>query len=732
MAGLAALLSFGSDRTTTQTLQGLSAALAPRGAEETIAEYGAARLLMRSALPRIHEIEETAIIVDGIAEVSSLVGRYLRHGPAALLHGEDPYALILADIGGLVLCRHLDGPPLYYTRSRGAVIVASEPSALLAAGVQAAVDETTVTRFLATGSCDEVPATFFQGIRRVLPGQVVEVTAHTDAGGRSEGWAIRAHPPVSQRQVPARMALLRGKSGTERTGVLMAGAGHPDIAIPTAALLGATISSAGTPRAVPVYSATFPGLTAGSFPQAVLGPLADSSVRHRAIPLYADEFDVDGYLADLGEPIPGLWGYLLWAIAKATAGEADVLLSAAGWNAPHGHLSRLSDRIGSRYGVMVRFPYCDVERGDPAVRHEIQMLAERTLPPASVRAATSHGSHIESPVSEVLQRLRSEIAGVLLYPRDARPDHHALATLSNLDKASSASIDRLWRRYVLERWLATVIAPKQATVPTARPASAAKPVEVSASGRSWQRRMLVTESFAAGDRLAEKLAWYVTEFATSADKQARQALRQPWYLLVAAKPVAVTQGRARAIWEIEPGRLARGLVRLAGQKIRHTDPWSMQAAIEEGGTIRVASGALCAAIGSLSWYEKFSGAKARSVSPPREHACPPAHLAVVSAPKHANGVASELLSALRRALPEEIFASLQGCAIVSADAEGVRQLGWAGAKAPAAQLIRRLCEGNPFGQGDERTPVLIALGSPAGKPAAQGKKSGKRQPSRRR
>jgi hypothetical protein len=448
--------------------------------------------------------------------------------------------------------------------------------------------------------------------------------------------------------------------------------------------------------------------------------------------LYTDEFDLDGYVSDLGEPAPGLWSYLLWAIAKATAGEADVLLSAAGWNVPGGHLSRLADRIAARYGVILRFPYRDVDRGDGGVRHEVQKLAERSLPPTCVRAAAMHAGHFESPMTEVLQRLRAEIAGALLYPKDARPDHSALHTLSNLDTSSSASVERLWRRYVLERWLATVITPAQATVPSARPATTANPVDVSASGRSWQRRVLQTESFANGDRLAEKAAWYVGEFAASAEKPVRQALRQQWYLLVAAKPVAVVQGRARAIWEIEPGRVARALVRLGGQRVRHTDPWSMQAAIDVGGLVRMAAGTLSAAAGQTKWYQKLSGPKARSVSPPREHACPPAHLAVISPPGQANGAASEILSALRRTLPEEIFVSLQGCAIVSVDGSGARQLGWAGPKAPPAGLMRRLCEGNPFGQGDERTPLLIALGAAVPRGQSQPKRGGKRQPSKRR
>jgi hypothetical protein len=713
MAGLAALLSFGSDRTTNQTLRALSEALAPRGAGEALAEYGAARLLVRSALPQIREIDGTAMIIDGIAEAPNLAARYQRHGPAGLLHGEHPYALILADANGLVLGRYLDGPPLYYARLRGSVVVASEPAALLAAGVPAEPDEATVSRFLATGGCDESPATFFHGIRRVLPGQVVEVSRQNDNGG----WGLRSQPVVTPRPVSARMSLLSHlpERETSRTGVLILGAGQPDIALPTAALLGSAIASTGTHRSVPVFSATFPGLTSGSFTPAVLGPLPDSAVRHKAIPFYPDEMDVDTYVTDLGEPAPGLWSYLLWAIARGNTGETDVLLSAAGWQGPSGYLIRLSDRVSARYGVSLRFPFREV---DPLnVRAEVQQLAERSLPQACLRAAAQHAEQMETPVAEVLQRLRAEIVGALLYPCDGNPDYHNLFSLGTQP-------ERLWRRYVLERWLTTVVKPRQATVPAARAGGPANLAEISAAGQNWQRRLLRTEPLSKGDRIDEKIAWYVAEFVDGVDRNARTALRKPWYLLVSAKPVAVAQGRARAIWEIEPGRLAKALSRLAGAKTRHPDPWSMQSALDEGGLIRVGSAVLCAGMGRSGWYQRISGPLVRSVSPPRELACPPANLAVVRPPSHPSKAAMDIMAALRRALPEEVFAGLRGCAIVSVDGAGARRLGWAGPDSPPPGLIKRLCEGNPFGQGDERTPLLVAL---PGNAPAQGRKPAKRR-----
>ncbi|HZM81533.1 MAG TPA: hypothetical protein VFC19_37895 [Candidatus Limnocylindrales bacterium] len=627
MAGLAALLSFDSDRATAPTLEALSESLRPRGYEEAIAAVGPAKLLVRAALPKIDERHDVAMIVDGIAEPSNLFARYATYGPAGLLTGEQPYALIVADAEGAVLARNLDGPPLYYTRVRGAVLVASEPSALIEAGAPVAPNEEIVARFLDTGACDEVPATFFRGIRRVLPGQVVEVNGHTD------GWAIRAHPA-------------------------------------------------------------------------------------------AFEFT---FVRDLGEPAPGLADYLLWAMAKASGGEVDVLFCALGGSDRSGHLPRLADRVAVRYGVGLRFPFRELGGLDDAARAELQALAERTLPSASVRAASSPHS-AEPHLGEILHGLRTEVATALLYPRHGEPDRASLSRLANLAAARRPELDRIWRHYLLERWLATVT-PGKPNVPMARPAER----RLDVAGQSWQRQAIRAEPLAAGDRFPDIFAWYTMEFVNAADRPTHQALRRQWLLVVAGKAVAVAQGEARAIWRIEPGRLARALVRLAGGRTRHPDPWSMRVAIQRAGRWRMCLAALSAFFKNLLWYQKIAGMAAMSVSPPREHACPPAHLAVVGPPQRPDQAANQVLGAVRRAVLEEIFDTLRGCAIVSTGGEGVRCLGWAGQGSMPVDVLERLCADNPLGQADERTPLMIAFSArtPARKPSQTGPHRAGKQAARR-
>lgn len=584
MAGIAAFLSFDSDLIT---IERLSEALAPRGSDETAVEFGAARLLVRAELPKVFEAGGVAAIVDGIAETSTLLSRYQSQGPAGLLYGHHPYALILAEPDGLVLARHLDGPPLYYATLRGTVLAASEPKALLAAGLPLLPNAEVVARFLESGECDGISDTFIDGIRRVLPGQTVEITRQ----------AIRENTPLPPRADPGFMA-----SMSLRFAVVA------DPSLSSTALLGAARAGG---RHVPVYS-------------------LDRS----------PDIDVDSFAADLGEPVPDLADYLLWSVARETRGEVDVLLSARPAAA---HLSRLADRVASRYGVALRFPLRD------------KKLAPDAAPILALR--------------EVLERLRPEIAAALLYPAYGEPDHIALSKLANLGALALPELERLWRHYVLQRWL-TPLPPLVLR--------AAPPGEVA----GWHRQLVHTEPVGPSEEISDKFAWYLAEFINSSAKATRHALRQPWLVAIAAKPVAVAQGQARAVWQIKPGWLARMLVRFKGG-----DALTAQAAVERFGLVRGWTG--------------YPG----NVSAPREHAFPPAHLAVVGPPRNADRVAKEIVEALCRDLPDSVAASLRGVAIV----HGTQIRGWAGTISAPVNLITRLCEDDPFGQDGELTPLLVAF-----------------------
>ncbi|BCB85111.1 hypothetical protein Psuf_024240 [Phytohabitans suffuscus] len=481
-----------------------------------------------------------ALALDGIAEVRALAAEYASRGAAGLVSGAEPYALILADParGALVLARNGDGPPLYYAETAGGVLAASEPGALLAAGVPAEPDEGMVARFIATGACDDTAATFYAGIRRVLPGEVVEI-----AGG------TRTRKPVAARDGAGRFArsVLDAAIGRGRIGVRF---GH---GLAGAAAVGAALTGPEGRRTLTVYSASFPGLT------------------------------------------------------------------------------------------------------------------------------TAHATHsLLPPLREVLVRMRGELAGALLdplLPGARRPSWDALAALFGGGQVEAGAV---FRRYMVERWLRT-LSPAR---PARRPQRTFE-AEAKAGGAQWTRVPLSTEVFSAGDKLPEKVAWYVSECLAGLGRKAYRRAR--WHVLLAARPVAVVQGRVRPVWEIRPGAAARALHRWARPAAGLHDPWTAQVVVERVGPLRAAVGP----------------AAVHGVRGPR-----PGGVAVVLPPEEPARVAADVLAALRTALPEEAYATLGGCAVVGA-------AGVAGVAGELdAALAAELCEDDPLATH----PIAVVLsGSPARK-----------------
>ncbi|MEJ3741924.1 hypothetical protein WEI85_01300 [Actinomycetes bacterium KLBMP 9797] len=661
MAGIA-----GTIGAPPSALTALSTALARRGPESATWHVGSLRLLVRASLPAVSEHGRIAVAVDGIAEVSALVAGYADRGPAALLAGDEPYALILADPDrhGLVLVRNGDGPPLYYAATPTGVLVASEPAALIAAGVPAEPDEGVVSRFIATGACDDTSATFYAGIRRLLPGEVVEIIG---------GARTRKTAPTRDGTGRFARSVLDAAIGRGRVGVRF---GH---GLAGAATVGAALTGGNGPRLLMVYSATFPGLTtaAADYAAAVLGPVAATSVRHRAQPFFADELDLDGLLADLGEPVPDLDTYLTWATARATAGEVDTLIDTAGGGA---HLSRVADRLESRYGVTMRFPLRALASTGPVLRAELAAIVEGTLPTAAARFATANAGHsLQPPLRDVLLRMRAELTAALLHPRLAGTQRAARAALAALFADGQVDTGALFRRYVVERWL-RLMQPSEQTPRRVHP-------EIRAGGATWTRTPVATETFTDGAKLPEKIAWYVAE------QRLKVPRRGSWCVLLAARPVAATQGRTRPVWDIRPGLVARALHRVARPSAGLDSPWTAQVALEQVGPLRAAAGPAA-----------VHGVRGPGVD----------DVAVTLPPDEPDRVAADVLAALRTALPEDTYAALAGCAVVGS--AGV--LGVAGDLDPDAAAA--LCADDPFPPGH---PIVVALTTPpARKP--RGKKRG--------
>jgi hypothetical protein len=722
MAGLAAALNAPS------SIDAIAWALAARGADGAVCRlttpglarshaHGARRggqsicldLAIRAAMPAITKVlaaedEEStveedatveqqlvaALVVDGIASVTALDRGFLEHGPAGLVDGgEDPYAVILADVerGELVLARNGTGPTLYYARLDDAWLVASEPRALVHAGVAPEPDVGVIRRFVKSGTCDESDRTFFAKIRRLLPGEAIVLSTAVSGPVRHP---IRYTPPAA---VADDEAIWRAGAGS-RVGVLVTpGVGG-------SAVLGAALHQPGRSAPLPVFSAAVAGLDGGAAntPDVLLS-LPPSAVRHTGVTAGLDLSTLDLFLADLGEPVPDLGVYLLWTVARELSGGIDTLVDAT-----TGTLmarERIADRMLAHYGVAVPAPLRGVTLDD----EHLTGVLRRVMPPQVARLALGDSARMATSAQVVLA-LRDEVASALVPPRPWSDTSASVTALRRLVAGERVDADALLRAFLVERWLAGL--GPQATVPEAalvRPTTEVpelpvrEPEDVLVGGDVWRRSPVRTAPITAGDQLLANAAFYVTNVLTTRG----DLPLGPWFVAVSGKVVSLSQNRVTPVVSLRPGRLAAVLAWLARRRWPHLGrAWTMRVAINHSG--------LGPMVGAVLFGRTLPAEAA--VYPPRVGAMTPADAAVVRPPWQPDDVASSLVAALRLALARDHWRTLAGVAVVSADDAGCRVLGFApGPVADAAPhphtLLSLALADNPAGQGGQRTPIVI-------------------------
>ncbi|HEY3501392.1 MAG TPA: hypothetical protein VGN37_01250 [Actinocatenispora sp.] len=737
MAGLAAY--FG---TKAGTVTAIAGGLAPRGDE--VADWhdptAPLALAVRAGIPRVHRGPYgAAVVVDGVAEPSTLLTRYADGGAAAVLGARgapvaEPYAAVLADPerGVLVLCRNGDGPSLYYARHGADVLVGSEPAALLDGGLPAEPDPATVRAFLDHGRCDGESRTFYAGVRRVLPGQVLEVSA--------EG--VRLVPSVRGEHVdppPSTAVVLQRASQTGRVGVRLGDT------VAGAALLGVALVSHGVddtdaPGPLPVYTATALDTDDHPYLTPVVDALRPDSVRAEPVPVTAA--DVDEMLAGLGEPVPDPDALYSWCAARKAAGEVDALLDPAGAGAllagrpVPGHLSRVADRIATRFGVALRMPYRQVAGSGGALRCELAALCRRGLPPEAATRADRRVA-VDDTVG-LLRALRAELYATFLSSAfGTRPWHDARAVVEgfgDLLAGRRTDADRFWRAYLVERWLRRLAT--RDTADRALEPNPGRDLTTTVDGARWLRFPVRTRTLRAGDPFAATLAWYVGELVTSAcgEDRFRRRFRRSWYLVVAAKPLAVAQGRVRPLWDVRPSWWARRVSTFVRDRSWQSlgNPWTMQLAIEEVGLRRVLLAAAAGAGGRLvrrrGVFDRVAGEPVRQVTGPVELSVYPANVAVAAAPRDPQRALDDLVAAVRTGLRDEVAGGLAGGAVVATDRAGggCRVVAVTGDR--PASFYAAACADDPLGRLAGTPAAVVALAPPSTSPKAR---HAPRRPARR-
>ncbi|MFH1430697.1 MAG: F420-0--gamma-glutamyl ligase, partial [Candidatus Uhrbacteria bacterium] len=172
-------------------------------------------------------------------------------------------------------------------------------------------------------------------------------------------------------------------------------------------------------------------------------------------------------------------------------------------------------------------------------------------------------------------------------------------------------------------------------------------------------------------------------------------------LAISERVVAITQGRAYRIEDINPSWLARLLVRFVTRNpagIGLASPWTMELALREAGAVRMLVAAAVAAItkpfGVRGLFYRVAGHGVNAIDGPCDYTLPPYNRCATLGPEDPNGTAEWLARRIG-----------VGVAIIDANDLGVEVLGVS--EGVYRKGIRELFRDNPLGQSSEQTPMAI-------------------------
>jgi F420-0:gamma-glutamyl ligase-like protein len=223
--------------------------------------------------------------------------------------------------------------------------------------------------------------------------------------------------------------------------------------------------------------------------------------------------------------------------------------------------------------------------------------------------------------------------------------------------------------------------------------NAGKSIEIQTSEGTYERFPVKTHVVSAGDNIVEVVQKYAVPHMQAGD-----------ILFISERVVAISQGRAYAIKDIVPSRLAKFLVRFVHKSpygIGLGSPWTMELAIREAGALRMLIAAVAAAItkpfGLRGVFYHVVGNNINAIDGPCDYTIPltSGDRYAKLGPKNPNKVAREIA----KAIGHEVV-------IIDANDLGANILGKS-EHAPSDALSKAIFRDNPLGQSGEQTPLCI-------------------------
>lgn len=215
--------------------------------------------------------------------------------------------------------------------------------------------------------------------------------------------------------------------------------------------------------------------------------------------------------------------------------------------------------------------------------------------------------------------------------------------------------------------------------------------EIDFEGNTYIRLPIKTHVIIREDNIVDVVKKYTMDQITPGD-----------IVFISEKAVAITQGRAFPVKDINPRPLARFLSRYVQKTkagIGLGMPETMEMALRECGVIRILFAAAVSAIakifGRKGDFYRVAGYKASSIDGPTPNTLPPYNKYVVLGPENPDKAAKEISDAINAEV-----------AIVDINDLGGNILGTSNASMDRKTLIGILRD-NPLGQCSEQTPMGI-------------------------
>lgn len=173
-------------------------------------------------------------------------------------------------------------------------------------------------------------------------------------------------------------------------------------------------------------------------------------------------------------------------------------------------------------------------------------------------------------------------------------------------------------------------------------------------------------------------------------------------ITISESVVAISQGRAIPTNKIKPRLLAKILwrfVRKVPYGIGLRNPYSMECAIKETGTLRILFAALVSAItklfGRRGDFYRIAGKQAAMIDAPHTAGIKQFYECVIMGPKDPERVAQKIADKIKTPVAIVDVNDISGCWVVGAS------------KDVDKKLIETALDDNPAGQGDACTPIII-------------------------